>query len=175
MDSMIGEIRMMAGAGTPDGWLPCDGRAVPIATYPHLYSLFGTIYGGDGTTTFGLPDLRGRLPVCAGQGAGLSLRSLGEQFGQEQVTLTLAQIPQHRHDLNYSGGLGTSLIPGVELMHATVQQDSRAYRPKTGPNDTRQTCAPNAVTSAGGNQPHSNLMPAQTIAFIVCVQGRYPN
>lgn len=175
MDPMIGEIRMMAGTGCPDRWLPCDGRVVPIATYPHLFTLFSNTFGGDGTTNFGLPDMRGRLPVCVGEGANLSLRSLGEQFGQEQVTLTLAQMPQHGHDLNYSGGLGTSLIPGVELMHATVQQDSRAYRPKTGPNDASQVCDPNAVTSTGSSQPHSNMMPAQTIAFIVCVMGRYPN
>ena len=106
-DPFIGEIKMFAGNFAPRGWALCDGQLLAVSQNDALFSLFGTIYGGDGRTTFGLPDLRGRIPIHAGSGPGLSPRRLGAKGGAENVTLTTAQLPAHKHDI-FASSAGAS-------------------------------------------------------------------
>lgn len=165
----IGEIRMFAGNFAPRGWAFCDGQLLAVSQNDALFSLFGTIYGGDGRTTFGLPDLRGRVPIHAGSGPGLSPRRLGSRGGAESVTITDAQLPAHTHQLNASGDLaGRGNAQGNVLA-------------KSGNLDLYSGDAPNtalasqAVTAAGSTQAHTNLMPFLAVHFIVALVGIYPS
>ena len=111
MEPFVGEIRMFAGNFAPRGWAFCDGQLLSVSDNDALFSLLGTIYGGDGRTTFGLPDLRGRIPIHAGQGSGLSNRRLGSKGGAEQVTVTVNQTPTHTHDWKATDGLAQNDSP----------------------------------------------------------------
>jgi len=110
-EPFVGEIRMFAGNFAPRGWAFCDGQLLAVSQNDALFSLLGTIYGGDGRTTFGLPDMRGRTPLHAGQGPGLSNRRLGAKAGAENVTLTVNQLPSHRHDWQATTALASSQSP----------------------------------------------------------------
>ena len=158
----IGEIRMFAGNFAPQGWMACEGQLLPIADYETLFNLIGTTYGGDGQSTFALPDLRGRLPIHAGNGF-----TLAETGGTENVILTVNQIPAHSHTLQGSSAAANSTDPTGRV---DAKPDKNLYRPGTAAN----AMAAQAITSTGGNQPHNNMQPYLCVNFIISLFGIYP-
>lgn len=168
-EPFVGEIRMFAGNFAPRGWAFCDGQLLAVSQNDALFSLFGTIYGGDGRTTFGLPDLRGRIPLHQGSGPGLSPRRLGSKGGEEKVTLTTNQLASHSHDLNANTAAATGSAPQGKVM--ATPAPLRLYRDAA--QDTN--LASSSLTNAGGSQPHTNLMPTLCIHFIVALFGIYPS
>lgn len=180
MDPYIGEIRMFAGNYVPEDWLLCDGSLQPINTYQTLYSLLGTTYGGDGATTFGLPDLRGRLPVGQGTGPSLTPRTLAQTGGASFVQLIEANLPAHAHTVNTSTTSATTPTVAANVGLAQPQtlpagQVVRYVPPGLATPPTQQNMDPDTVSvAAGGNQPHSNLMPYLAINYIICPNGLYP-
>ncbi len=168
-EPFVGEIRMFAGNFAPQGWAFCDGQLLAISENDALFSLLGTTYGGDGQTTFGLPDLRGRLPIHAGNGPGLSPRRLGSTGGSESVTLTTNQLPSHTHGATGSGASGTDPNPaGNFLAGSTVVSPYVQETPDT-------PFAAAAITATGGSQSHMNLMPYLCVNFIIALFGIYPS
>lgn len=162
----IGEIRLFAGNFAPRDWAFCNGQLMSIAANSALFSILGTTYGGNGTSTFALPDLRGRVPVGVGQGPGLSNRQLGEASGQETVTLTQANLPSHSHTLA-AGGMPTTSDPaGAYLPTGT----SRIYGP--GPATTQ--LAPATIGLTGQNVPVNNVQPYLGMSYVICLYGIYP-
>lgn len=167
-EPFVGEIRMFAGNFAPRGWAFCDGQLLAVSQNDALFSLLGTIYGGDGRTTFGLPDLRGRIPIHAGTGPGLSPRRLGAKGGTEQETITVNQLPSHTHPWRASNASATSKQP---LGQAPAIAQGDVYS-----NDfsgTNFNAA--AVGNGGGSRGHSNLMPFLCIHFIIALFGIYPS
>ncbi len=169
-EPFVGEIRMFAGNFAPRGWAFCDGQLLAVSQNDALFSLFGTIYGGDGRTTFGLPDMRGRLPVHAGQGPGLSPRRLGSKSGEEKVTLTVNHLPSHTHPLRGSTDNGLDSNPQGNHLAA-----STALQPYSETEVQDVDMAGTAVTHTGGSQSHTNLMPFLCVSFIVALFGIYPS
>lgn len=167
-EPFIGEIRMFAGSFAPRGWALCDGQLMAVSQNDALFSLFGTIYGGDGRTTFGLPDLRGRIPVHAGTAPGLSNRRLGEKQGTENVTLTEAQLPAHTHPFQSTQGSATTRDP---VGNAPAAAAADVYVDNFSPFQLSNT----EISSAGGSQSHTNLMPSLCVHFIVALFGIYPS
>ncbi len=161
----VGEIRMFAGNFAPVGWALCDGSLLSIATYQFLFQLIGTAYGGDGVSTFALPDLRGRVPVH--QWPGVSPYTLGETFGVEAVTLSTSEIPSHSHVPQASAEAGTSSDPSGQVWAA-----STAVQQFAGPGST-VAMAP-AIQAAGAGQPHDNMLPFVALTFIIALDGNYP-
>ncbi len=171
-EPFVGEIRMFAGNFAPRGWAFCDGQLLAVSQNDALFSLLGTIYGGDGRTTFGLPDLRGRIPIHAGHGPGLSERRLGAKSGEEKVTLTVNQLPSHTHPMQASLNSATQANPANQNLaeSANVQlYASGADFPPTIP------MAAEAVSKVGGSQSHTNLQPFLCIHFIIALFGIYPS
>ena len=168
-EPFVGEIRMFAGNFAPRGWALCDGQLLAVSQNDALFSLLGTIYGGDGRTTFGLPDLRGRIPVHAGQGPGLSERRLGAKGGAEQVTVTVNQLPSHTHPAQASDDLGTTPNPAGAAPAKSTTVDAYAASAPTVDMSTQ------AVTSVGGSQSHTNLQPFLCVHFIIALVGIYPS
>jgi microcystin-dependent protein len=166
----LGEIRMFGGNFAPIGWALCQGQLLPISENDALFTLIGTTYGGDGQSTFGLPDLQGRAPIHAGQGAGLSNYTPGEKGGAETVTLTVQQIPVHSHQLAASTGAGTTANPGANVLAAGPS--GALYVDGVTPTDA---LAGSALTPVGGSQPHENLMPYVAITYIICLNGLFPS
>ena len=161
----IGEIRMFAGNFAPAGWMLCEGQLLPISENETLFNLIGTTYGGDGQSTFALPDLRGRAPVHAGNGY-----TLAETGGVESVTLTLQQIAAHNHALYY--GVGPQTSPQGGMLGLTPARDFRYALSGTTP--TVQLKA-DAVEFSGGAQPHDNMSPYLGLNFIISLFGIYPS
>jgi len=163
----VGEIRMFAGNFAPAGWMFCEGQLLPISEYETLFNLIGTTYGGDGQSTFALPDLRGRIPVHMGSGF-----TLAETGGVEEVTLTVSQIPAHSHALlATSNNAGTANGPGNVLAQNTT------YEPYISPSSfpANTALAPSTVSSTGGSQPHSNFQPYLCVDFIISLFGIFPS
>jgi microcystin-dependent protein len=164
----VGEIRMFGGNFAPVGWAFCNGALVPISENETLFNLIGTTYGGDGQSTFALPNLQGRLPMHMGTGVGLSTRTIGEQGGVETVTLTTNQIPAHSHAPLAVSGNGNQATPqngvwaGVTTSIYTSNAPATAFNPAVG-------------GSSGGSQPHENRMPFLAISFIISLFGIYPS
>lgn len=175
MEPFIGEIRIFAGINIPDGWAACDGSLVNINDYQALYALISTTYGGDGVTTFALPNLIGRVPVGVGTGPGLSTRTLGEQGGTEEVTLTSAQMPAHTHVLSASTAPGTTAMPGNTVSYAKTDSNIHPYVDLTQPTTAPLTFAANAITSVGGSMGHDNMMPSVAIKYMIATDGIYPS
>lgn len=166
----VGEIRIFAGNFAPSGWMFCDGSLLPISLYDTLFTLIGTTYGGDGQSTFGLPDLRGRIPVHAGQGPGLSSNyPIGQMAGQDQVTITTSAMPAHVHAL--AANTGTGHVAQPQGAYPAAHRDFNAFV-AAAPN---QGMASPATTSAGGSQPHENLPPYLCVTFIISLFGIYPS
>lgn len=168
-EPFIGEIRLFGGGYAPLGWLPCEGQLLPIAEYDLLYSLLGTVYGGDGQVSFGLPDLRGRLPIHQGSGPGLTTREMGEMGGSEQVVMTPAQIPAHRHTMQASkrpAMLGRAASDGL-LATATA--------PIYGPPPATASLEASALNQIGQGLPHDNMPPFLALNFIIATEGLYPS
>lgn len=175
----IGQIDMFGGNFAPKGYAMCNGQILGIVQNQALFSLIGTYYGGDGVTTFALPDLRSRLPNHVGQGPGLSNYNIGQSGGSPQVTLTVPEIPQHIHMLNAAPvaatatQIGSTVVPatatgaGAPLLYAHVVDGSPPLSPKV--------LAPNVCGVAGQSQAHNNLMPSLCITFIIALQGIYPS
>lgn len=162
---------MFAGNFAPRGWAFCDGQLLAVSQNDALFSLLGTIYGGDGRTTFGLPDLRGRLPIHAGQGPGLSQRRLGSKGGAENVTLTVNQLPNHNHVPECADFAGNSFgDPGSKSLAAGT--NNRVYS-----SETSNTAAfhSNTIGNTGGSRSHTNLMPSLCVHFIIALFGIYPS
>jgi microcystin-dependent protein len=162
MDPFIGEIRLFGGTFAPVGWAFCDGSLLPISQYDALFALIGTTYGGDGVTTFALPDIRGRLPVHQGNNY-----VMGQMSGSESVTLNVNQIPNHRHTM----GAGAAAATGV------VTNDFFASGPTMFivqgtpyPLNSKVT-----IADGGGNQPHDNMQPFLAVTFIISLQGIFPS
>lgn len=167
----IGEIHMFGGNFPPVGYAFCNGTPLPIAQYDALFALIGTTYGGDGQTTFNLPDLRGRIPVHQGQGRGLPPVALGQSAGSETVTLIGQQLPVHNHPASASTQGATTTNPQGALLAATTTNNELYAAPGAGP---AVKLAPQSVAPAGGNQPHDNLMPFLAINFIIALEGLFP-
>jgi microcystin-dependent protein len=167
-EPFVGEIRMFAGNFAPRGWAFCDGQLLAVSQNDALFSLLGTIYGGDGRTTFGLPDLRGRIPIHAGTGPGLSPRRLGAKSGEEKVTLTVNQLPSHGHPLHATTSTASQRQPvGSALATSIGQVYTEIFDP--------QTMNGQAISHVGGSQSHTNLMPFLCVHFIIALFGIYPS
>ncbi|MED4584487.1 tail fiber protein [Brevibacillus choshinensis] len=164
----LGEIRMFAGAYAPNGWALCNGQLLNISQNDALFSLIGTTYGGDGQTTFALPDLQGRVPQHMGTLNGGSPYVLGQKAGVESVTLTVNQMPQHTHSVIAESTAGADTPEG----NTWAVQPQSAY---TTSLNHLVSMSPTAVSGAGGSQPHDNMMPSLTISFIIALQGIYPS
>lgn len=166
-DPFTGEIRMFSGNYAPPHWAFCHGQLLAIYEYQALYSLLGTRFGGNGTTVFALPDMRGRAPMHWGTGPGLTLRQLGERGGATSVALTVDQIPNHTHDpVNATRKAATGSDPTL----ATFADASRTY----ATDFTAQPLRSDAIRMAGESAPHENRQPLLTVNFIICLQGYYP-
>jgi microcystin-dependent protein len=159
----VGEIKMFAGNFAPRGWMFCEGQLLPISENETLFNLIGTTYGGDGQSTFALPDLRGRLPIH--QGNGFTLANTG---GAEQITLTTQQIPTHNHAMVASGNPANQ-ITGQNGVVAAPPSLSMYY---ASPPDAALNAA--TMTTVGGNQPHTNFQPYLCINFIISLYGVFP-
>ena len=172
----LGDVRMFGGNFAPRLWAYCDGRLLSIAQNTALYSLLGTTSGGDGVSTFALPDVRGRVPVGQGQGPGLSNYAMGEMAGTEQVTLLLSNLPPHNHSLNATQENATTSTVGATTLLGTVTTDKgvpHLYLPLSGNAATPLSSA--AVGMSGNTQPHNNMMPTLTLNFVLALQGIYPS
>ena len=173
----VGEIRMFGGNFAPNGWMLCEGQLLPISENETLFILIGTTYGGDGQTTFALPDLRGRLPLHFGQGPDGTTYTLAETGGVEQVTLTTQQIPIHTHAMFCSSGGGqnsSNPANAVASVSDISQYNDLTVAPNTAPN--AQLGTPGfSSDGAGGSQPHENLMPYICINFIISLFGIFPS
>jgi microcystin-dependent protein len=160
---------MFAGNFAPRGWAFCDGQLLAVSSNDALFSLLGTTYGGDGRTTFGLPDMRGRIPIHAGTGPGLSARALGSKGGAETETLTANELPAHSHAWRgYSGAAGGQTPIGASVA-APAQNLYDTQNTNLG--DMRSSM----VAAAGRSQQHANLMPALCVNFIIALFGIYPS
>ena len=171
----IGEIRMFGFGtrGAPNGWQACDGSLLPISQYDALFALIGTTYGGDGQNTFGVPDLRGRVPIHQGQGPGLSNYVIGQMAGTETVTVLQTQMPAHTHTLVATTGAASSLTPGTSLLPGTISGDSFYDSDITGTAAVQMS--PQSTSLAGGSQPHENTMPTLTVQYCIATQGIFPS
>jgi microcystin-dependent protein len=160
----IGEVRLFAGNFAPAGWAFCDGALLPISEYDALFNLIGTTYGGDGQSTFGLPDMRGRIPIH--QGGGFILAQIG---GVEQVTLTVQQIPNHTHVLTASSSAAsTANVANALPAVGTLSELYSGEAPDA-------LLSPQAVAPIGGNQPHTNMQPYLCVNFIISLFGIFPS
>lgn len=169
----IGEIRMFGFGRTPNGWQACDGSLLPISEYDALFALIGTIYGGDGQTTFAVPDLRGRLPIHQGAGPGLSNYVIGQRAGTETVTVLSTQMPAHTHTLLATSAAATTTTPGTGVLPGAVSGDNFYVNTPTG--NTAVPMNAQMVSLSGGNQPHENCMPTLTVQYCIATFGIFPS
>ena len=168
-ESYVGEIRMFGGNFAPQGWRVCDGSLLPISENETLFNLIGTTYGGDGQSTFAIPNLQGRMPAHMGQGAGLPTRYLGETGGVEAVTIDVGSTPSHNHQAIVSTSSGTSNNANGNVAGASPNLD--LYLDE----DPTAALNPQALLpSQGGTQPHENVQPYQAVNFIISLYGVFP-
>jgi microcystin-dependent protein len=160
----VGEIRMFAGNFAPAGWMFCEGQLLPISEYETLFQLIGTTYGGDGESTFALPDLRGRIPIHQGNGF-----ILAETGGAEEITLTVNQIPAHSHPVIASTDIASQSTAGGNVL---AQSSVATLYFSTAPTSALTT---STVTSVGGSQPHTNFQPYLCVDFIISLFGIFPS
>lgn len=164
----VGEIRMFAGNFAPVGWMLCQGQTLPISQYTTLFQLIGTTYGGDGQSTFNLPNLSSRVPMHQGTGPNGDGYVLGQMAGEESLTLTTQQIPSHTHAMLCAGSSSNSAAPAGAVCGATGSNAYAAPPPNASMNAA-------SVSSVGGNQPHDNVMPYLAINFIISLFGIFPS
>ena len=168
MDPFVGEIRMFAFGFAPTGWATCNGQLLPISQNTALFALLGTTYGGNGQSTFALPNLQGSSPIHPGQGAGLSLRDLGESGGSQTVTLLQSEMPLHTHTPRASAGDGTDQTAQNSYFATGIGIGQHAAA------SNLVSLSGNAVAAAGGSQPHNNMQPYLTVNFNIALQGVFP-
>lgn len=169
LEPFIGEIMMFGGNFCPRGWADTNGQLLPVSQNQALFSLLGTIYGGDGRTTFALPDMRGRVALHNGQGPGLSNRKIGSKGGAETHTLNVSQMPSHTHNLKASGTSASSKSPTGKVLGKSRR---KAFSNASG---SLAQMAPQAVGTVGNGQPHNNMQPFITIRYCIALQGIYPS
>jgi microcystin-dependent protein len=170
-DPFVAEIRAFGFNFAPTGWAQCNGQLLPISQNTALFSLIGTFYGGDGKSTFALPDLQGEVPLHQGSGPGLSQRFLGEQGGSEFITLLQSETPIHTHSVGVSPDPGEIATPGPSTALARAQ-GGQSYQTNTTQNLV--TMAPQTLAPHGGDLPHNNMMPYLTLNFCIALQGIFP-
>jgi microcystin-dependent protein len=172
----VGQIIMFGGNFAPAGWALCDGSLLPIQDYMELFNLIGATYGGDGQTTFAVPDLRGRVPI--GDGQGLSKYALGNTVGQEQVVLTQSQLPPHTHPVAAVDQPGTASVPSGNVLLAPLggQAGSGDYQVSGyAPPGNQTDLNAKSISPSGGSQPHSNIQPYLSVNYCIALQGVYPS
>lgn len=167
-EPFVGEIALVAFDFAPQGWAFCDGQLLPIAQNTALFALLGTTYGGDGQTTFALPDLRGRVAIHAGQGPALTNHLIGGSGGAEKVAMTVTEMPTHSHlPLSFSGAGSTNNPNGAVLARAP----QKIY--KSGP--TNAPMSQQGLSQTGGSQPHNNMQPFLALRYIIALFGIFPS
>jgi len=171
-EGFLGEIRMFAAGFTPQNWLPCNGQILSINQNAALYSILGVAYGGNGTTTFALPNLNGRVPMHFGQGQGKS-HSIGEEAGLSGATLTIDQMPAHSHSARLKGASQSNRDSPAGNVPGTLI-GCKAYSQPSGGALTNMDGQSAAIGSAGASAPHENMQPYLAMNFIICVAGYYP-
>jgi microcystin-dependent protein len=169
IDPFIGTVMGFGGNFPPRGWATCSGQILSIAQNTALFSLLGTTYGGNGQTTFALPDLRGRIPIHMGQGPGLTNRNLGETGGTPTVTLNILQLPAHSHSVNVNAGLAVSPNPANNFFAATPAFNQ--YADPVGNTNLNAS----AISSVGGSQPHENMQPYLALTYVIAIEGVFPS
>lgn len=178
-EPFLGEIRMFPYNFAPTGWAFCDGQLLPISQNTALFALLGTTYGGNGTTTFALPDFRGRGPIHPGQGPGLSQRTLGQAGGAETVALGVPQMPVHTHAANCNTGPANQESPGGNVWAKVFNHSPHTHTHTPGPN-IYQSGSPNgqmssaAIANTGGGQAHENMPPFLAVSFCIALEGVFP-
>lgn len=175
MDQYIGEVRMFAGAFAPNGWADCNGQLLPVTRYNTLFSIIGVTYGGDGRTTFAVPNLNGRAPMHPGTGPGLTPRALGDKGGEATVELVTSQMPAHTHVAQALNNQGTLSNPSGAVWTKTpksgrtpVDTPGFAHTPNAAMN-------PLALAPTGAGQAHNNMQPYLPVRFIIALEGNYPS
>lgn len=173
----VGQIIMFGGNFAPAGWMSCSGQILPISEYETLFQLIGTTYGGDGQSTFGLPDLRGRVPIHQGQGGGLSNYVIGQAAGTETVTLLTTQIPQHNHLLVANSSPGTSSVANSSTILATENSTAQGggnaftYLPSGG---AQVQMSNSSIGATGNNLGHQNVQPVLAVTYCISLFGVFP-
>jgi len=191
-DPFIGQIMMVGFNFAPQSWALCNGQLLPISQNTALFSLIGTNYGGDGRSTFGLPDLRGRAPIHQGQGPGLSARNMGQAGGIESVTLSQLEMPSHTHNANLNlnvsvtsalkasaglgGGTATAAGNALGQIETIYSENTPDQTMDAASIDSTVTDGGSgvAVNPAGGSRPHQNMQPFQVVNFVICLYGIFP-
>jgi microcystin-dependent protein len=169
-DPFIAEIRIFGFNFAPVGWTTCSGQLMAISQNTALFSLLGTTYGGNGTSTFALPDLRSRIPIGVGQGAGLSQRVLGETAGEENVTLLNTELAAHTHPANCNSNMGNSYDPDGNVWSVDAGGNN-----EYGSGSVAGSMSPGALSLTGGGQPHANIQPSLAVNFCIALQGIFPS
>jgi len=183
-EPFIGEIAIFGFNFAPRGWAQCDGHLLPISQNQALFSLLGTTYGGDGRTTFGLPDLRGRIPMHYGAGQGLSARHIGQKIGQETVSLNVNQMPAHKHDITLTSITATLKAVNDEGDQKkpgghTIANSSTEFYSEDTPNtpmhaDSIEISGSGTCENTGGSQFHNNIQPSLVVNYCIALIGLYP-
>jgi microcystin-dependent protein len=169
-EPFLGEIRIFAGTFAPTSWAFCDGQLLSIGQNPALFTLLGTLYGGDGRTTFGLPDLRGRVPIHMGQGPGLTNRTMGLKSGSEAVVVTQNQLASHSHDFHGLSGAAEDMNPAMNLPATPTGSNLYGSATPARPLDA----AAIEATGQASASPHANVMPFLCLNFIIALFGNFP-
>lgn len=175
MTPYIGEIRLFAGNYPPIGWHFCDGTPINISDYPIVFSLIGTIYGGDGTSNFKLPDLRNQVPISMGKGLGLAQRTIGQKMGSATVTLKPTEVPGHTHTISATTSDATTQTPSAAV---TLAKTTANFYDTGLPNPPgKAALSPQAIKPSGNAQAteHNNMMPTATLNYIIALDGIYPS
>jgi microcystin-dependent protein len=171
-DQFVAEIRIFPFNFAPKGWATCDGQLMPISQNTALFSLVGTYYGGDGRTTFGLPNLQGSAALNQGQGPGLTDRFIGEKSGTQTITLLIAEMPSHTHVVNAKTAGGTASPADFVWGTSNAAKVAANFYAPAAASPVNMNVG--ALSISGGNQPHNNLMPYLTFNFCIALQGIFP-
>ncbi|MCP9769230.1 phage tail protein [Lacihabitans sp. LS3-19] len=172
MDPLIAEIKLFGGNFAPRGWAYCDGQLLSIASNQALFSILGTTYGGDGRTTFALPDLRGRAPIAPGTGPGLTNHQLGQRGGTETNTLNVTNLPAHTHSMNASNDTASSGSPASNSLGTAARGGTVL---PYAPGAANQVAMGSTTGSAGGNIPFNNMQPYLALNYIIALVGIFPS